>query len=198
MDYPPNAEAVEIFCRDILPRIAAVLPSTRLYIVGKNPPAAVRALASPRVEVTGYVEDIIPFWRKASVLVVPLRMGGGTRIKILEAMALGRPVVSTTKGCEGLEVNHGTHLLIADDPDAFAHSVVRLCRDPVLYANVARAARALVERKYSFGVLEDLFRDPTLFGPRHSGTRGFREREPIAAPDGNSALRKPDVSSERR
>jgi len=109
--------------------------------------------------VTGYVEDILPFWQKTSVLVVPLKMGGGTRIKILEAMALGRPVVSTSKGCEGLDVVHGTHILIADDPEKFANNVTRLLQDPSLYDGLTLAARKLVEERYSFATLEPLLRE---------------------------------------
>jgi len=159
MDYPPNAQAVCTFCKEILPRTAQAIPSVRLYIVGKNPPLSVQRLNSDRVVVTGYVEDILPFWQKTSVLVVPLKMGGGTRIKILEAMALGRPVVSTSKGCEGLDVVHGTHILIADDPEKFANDVTRLLQDPSLHDGLTLAARKLVEERYSFAALEPLLRE---------------------------------------
>jgi glycosyltransferase involved in cell wall biosynthesis len=159
MDYPPNAQAVTIFCKAILPRVAAALRSARLYVVGKNPPRSVRELASEQVIITGYVDDVMPFWRKASVLVVPMSVGGGTRIKILEALALGRAVVSTSKGCEGLEVTHEKEILIADDPDGFARCVVRLCRDSNLYTSLAFAGRELVEKKYSFSSVERLLQD---------------------------------------
>ncbi|HEX9146054.1 MAG TPA: glycosyltransferase, partial [Candidatus Binatia bacterium] len=153
MDYAPNAEAVEIFCRQIMPRIVEELPAARFYIVGKNPPRAVRELASDQVVVTGYVDDVLPYWRKASALVVPLSIGGGTRIKILEAMALGRPVVSTSKGCEGLEVAHQKHLFIADGPKEFAECVIRVLRNPDQFYEIVLAARRLVEEKYSFTAL---------------------------------------------
>jgi glycosyltransferase involved in cell wall biosynthesis len=156
MDYAPNAEAVEIFCRQILPRIAQELPAARFSIVGKNPPRAVRELDSERVVVTGYVEDVLPYWRKAAALVVPLSIGGGTRIKILEAMALGRPVISTSKGCEGLEVIHEQHLLIADDSERFAEHVIRVLKNPEEYFEMSRAARKLVEEKYSFAAIGSL------------------------------------------
>jgi glycosyltransferase involved in cell wall biosynthesis len=108
--------------------------------------------------VTGYVDDVLPYWRKASALVVPLSIGGGTRIKILEAMALGRPVVSTTKGCEGLEVAHQKHLLITDDPKAFAEAVICLLRNPEAYRDMIRVARKLVEEKYSFAAIGGILR----------------------------------------
>lgn len=153
MDYPPNAQAMSFFCKQILPRVAVTLPSVQFYIVGKKPPPNVRALQSDRVVVTGYVEDVLPFWRKASALVVPLSIGGGTRIKILEAMALERPVVSTSKGCEGLEVAHRKHLLIADDPKEFAECVIQVLRKPAQFHEMVLAARRLVEEKYSFTTL---------------------------------------------
>jgi len=156
MDYPPNFQAVHIFCQEILPRVAVIFPSVRFYIVGKNPPESVRKLASDRVVVTGFVEDMLPFWRKAAALVVPLSIGGGTRIKILEAMALGRPVISTSKGCEGLEVIHEKHLLIADDPERFAEHVIRVLKNPEEYFEMSRAARKLVEEKYSFAAIGNL------------------------------------------
>jgi glycosyltransferase involved in cell wall biosynthesis len=156
MDYPPNFQAVHIFCQEILPRVAVTFPSVRFYIVGKNPPESVRELASDHVVVTGFVEDVIPFWRKTAALVVPLSIGGGTRIKILEAMALGRPVISTSKGCEGLEVIHEKHLLIADDPERFAEHVIRVLKNPEEYFEMSRAARKLVEEKYSFAAIGDL------------------------------------------
>jgi glycosyltransferase involved in cell wall biosynthesis len=159
MDYAPNAEAVEIFCRQIMPRIAEELPAARFYIVGKNPPRAVRELASERVVVTGYVEDVLPYWRKAAALVVPLAVGGGTRIKILEAMALGRPVVSTSKGSEGLDVRHDKHLLIAEDPRAFAETTIELLRQGERCREMVRAARELVEAKYSFAAVGTLLRN---------------------------------------
>ena len=101
MDYSPDSEAVQYFCREILPKVARIVPGVRLYVVGKNPPPSLRRLQSDRVEIIGYVENMIPFWRKAAILVAPLQAGSGTRIKILEAMALGRPVVSTCKGAKG-------------------------------------------------------------------------------------------------
>jgi len=121
MNYPPNADAAVFFCRSILPLIRSRIPDAGLLIAGHAPPLKVQRLArDPGVTVTGYVEDMLPCYAQTSVSVVPLRAGGGTRLKILESMALGRPVVSTTIGCEGLEVEHDQHLLIADGPEEFA------------------------------------------------------------------------------
>jgi glycosyltransferase involved in cell wall biosynthesis len=156
MDYLPNAQAVHFFCDQILPHIAKATSAVHFYIVGKNPPLVVQRLESEQITVTGFVEEVLPYWKKASALVVPLSIGGGTRIKILEAMALGRPVISTSKGCEGLEVIHKKHLLIADDPERFAEHVIRVLKNPEEYFEMSRAARKLVEENYSFAAIGNL------------------------------------------
>ena len=115
------------FCREILPLIRAEEPEVTLSIVGRAPTPAVRRLAAEHgVEVTGRVDDVRPYMRDAAVYVVPLRIGGGTRLKIFEAMAMGKAVVSTAVGAEGLPVDGGEHLLLADEPRGFARGVVRL------------------------------------------------------------------------
>ena len=154
MDYPPNADGVMLFARSILPRIRAFVPDVKLFVVGHSPPARVKALGrQPGIEVTGYVKDILPYYRRSKVTVVPLRAGGGTRLKILESMALGRPVVSTTVGCAGLEVCHGAHLLVADDPQQFADGVVQLLGDDALRAELAGNARRLVKEHYDWSTI---------------------------------------------
>lgn len=154
MAYPPNRDAMIYFCRDILPLVRKEVPDVRLSIVGHSPPAVVRRLAEvENVTVTGYVEDVTPYYRDAAVLVVPLRGGGGTRLKILEAMSLGRPVVSTSIGCEGLEVISGRHLLVADTPEEFALSLVRLFRNSEHRRSIAAEARHLVEQRYDWKLL---------------------------------------------
>jgi glycosyltransferase involved in cell wall biosynthesis len=151
MDYPPNADAAVFFCRSIMPLVRPLIPDAKLLIVGHSPPSQVRRLAGePGVTVAGYVEDLIPWYSQAAVTVVPLRAGGGTRLKILESMALGRPVVSTTIGCEGLEVEHNRHILIADTPERFAGCVTRLLLDPALRDRIAAEARRLVEERYNW------------------------------------------------
>ena len=160
MDWLPNEDAVLFFCRSILPHIRAQEPETTFSIVGRAPTPAVRALAAlPGVTVTGRVPDIRPHVREAAVVVVPLRIGGGTRLKIFEAMAMGRVVVSTPVGAEGLSLTNGTELLVAHDPADFAHAVVRLLRDPDLRAGLASAAQARVVNHFDWscvaGALED-------------------------------------------
>ncbi len=153
MGYRPNVDAMNWFCDRILPRLRRELPGVEMWIVGKNPTPEVTHLDGDGVHVTGRVDDLRPFYQRASVAVVPLRGGGGTRLKILEAMALGRPVVSTAIGCEGLEVEDGKHLLIADDPEAFAGATLRLLRDEEIKGHLTHAARALVEEKYDWDVI---------------------------------------------
>ena len=141
MGYQPCVDAVRYFCNDILPRIRRELPAIELWIVGDGAPAEVRALTANGVNVTGRVGDVVPYYAQCSVCIVPLRAGGGTRLKILEAMALGRPVVSTTIGCEGLEVRDGEHLLIADSPERFAERYpAPSSRSPIVPAHCARRA----------------------------------------------------------
>jgi len=154
MDWLPNEDAMLFFCRDILPLVRAEEPETRLVVVGRSPTPAVQSLAREYgIEVTGRVDDVRPYMRDASVYVVPLRVGGGTRLKIFEAMAMGKAVVSTTVGAEGLPVTHGEHLLLADEPRAFARSVVRLLRDRERRRQLEQAARALVVDRYDWSVV---------------------------------------------
>src|SRR5712691_1060599 len=146
----PNIDGVRFFVRDIWPRIAATRPDARCRIIGARPHASVRELAGPGVEVVGLVDDLRPHLASAAAVVVPLRLGGGTRLKIVEAMAMGRPVVSTTLGAEGIEVTPERDILIADDPARFAAAVTRLLADPALGARLGRAGRELAVRRYSW------------------------------------------------
>jgi len=143
MDWLPNQDAVEFFVASVLPRIRAEIP-VRFVVAGRNPPAAMRALEG--VHVTGTVDDIRPYLRDAHVCVVPLRVGGGTRIKIFEALAMGKAVVSTSVGAEGLPVTDGRDILLADDPALFASAVVRLLTDPDLRCGLGEAGRRLTEQ----------------------------------------------------
>jgi sugar transferase (PEP-CTERM/EpsH1 system associated) len=154
MDWLPNEDAMLFFCRDILPRIRDEEPGIELAIVGRAPTPAVKQLAEQAgVRVTGRVDDVRPYMREAGVYVVPLRIGGGTRLKIFEAMAMGKAVVSTTVGAEGLPVNHGEHVLLADEPAAFAQAVVDLLRDVPRRRQLEAAARALVVEKYDWSAV---------------------------------------------
>jgi sugar transferase (PEP-CTERM/EpsH1 system associated) len=151
MDWLPNEDAMVYFARDMLPLIRAREPEASLSIVGRAPTAPVRRLAAERgIEVTGRVDDVRPHIAAAQVYVVPLRVGGGTRLKIFEAMAMGKAVVSTAVGAEGLPVRAGTHLLIADDPSAFAGAVAGLLGDAAARRRLGRAARALVVERYDW------------------------------------------------
>jgi sugar transferase (PEP-CTERM/EpsH1 system associated) len=153
MSYVPCVDAMLYFCREVLPRIRNVVGEVELWIVGKDPLPEVARLGSNGVHVTGQVDSVMPYYERSTVCVVPLRAGGGTRLKILEAMALGRPVVSTTIGCEGLDVVDGEHLLIADSPERFAEKTVRLLKDRMLYRHIATNARQLVVARYDWDVI---------------------------------------------
>jgi glycosyltransferase involved in cell wall biosynthesis len=149
--HEPNVEAVRHFCAEVLPRVRATVPEARFQVVGAYPPEVVRRLADdPAVEVTGRVDDIAAYYRRAAVFVAPVLRGSGTRLKILEAMASGCPVVSTTIGAEGLGTGNGQELLIADSPAAMADAIVRLLRDPAESAAIAERARRFVEARYDW------------------------------------------------
>jgi glycosyltransferase involved in cell wall biosynthesis len=129
MDWEPNIDGVEYFCTQIWPAITAQVPGARFRIVGRNPDKRVEQWASDAVEVTGRVPSVLDHLKEAAVVIVPLRIGGGTRLKIYEAMATGRAVVSTTVGAEGLDVQHGEDIVLADEPSKFAEAVVTLLQD---------------------------------------------------------------------
>jgi sugar transferase (PEP-CTERM/EpsH1 system associated) len=151
MEYYPNIEAVLFFARKCWPRIREALPDATWQIVGKNPLPDVQKLARlPGVTVTGSVADVRPYFNQATVAIVPLLVGGGTRLKILEAMAMRIPVVSTSLGCEGLAVEAGRHLLVADKAEVFAQSVIELLTHPERRQGLVEAGRELVEAEYSW------------------------------------------------
>ena len=150
MSYRPNIDGVVYFVEEVLPRIHQVRPSVSLTVVGAGAGAEVERLAGPHVRVTGAVPDTREYFMRAAVAVVPLRMGSGTRLKVLEGLAMGKPLVSTSVGCEGIHVKDGEHLLIADDPQALADAVLRALTDAPLAAALGRQGRALVEREYGW------------------------------------------------
>jgi glycosyltransferase involved in cell wall biosynthesis len=150
MDWMPNEDGVAYYAEKIFPLILREVPEASFWVVGRRPPRRIQALASEVVTVTGAVEDIRPYLAKGAVCVVPLRSGSGTRIKIFEAMAAGKAVVSTTLGAEGLPVSHGENIILADDPADFAHQVVDLLRDGERRTALGRAARRLVEENYGW------------------------------------------------
>jgi polysaccharide biosynthesis protein PslH len=147
--YYPNEQGALFFVQEILPLIRIQYPAIRFFVVGKEPPQSVRNMSSdPSITVTGLVADIRPYIQRASVVVVPLLIGGGTRNKILEAMAMGKAIVSTSIGAEGLEVHNGKDILIADSPQDFANSVMNLLADKEKRRALGNCAREMVLRDY--------------------------------------------------
>jgi len=151
MDYYPNIDAVLFFAEQCWPLIQSQVPGASWQIVGRNPPPEVWKLAQlPGVTVTGSVPDVRPYLAASAVAVAPLRIGSGTRLKILEALAMQKAVVSTSIGCEGLTVEPGKHLMVADQPEAFAQSIMELLHKPAMRAALGSAGRALVEADYGW------------------------------------------------
>jgi sugar transferase (PEP-CTERM/EpsH1 system associated) len=172
MDWLPNEDGMTYFCREILPRIRQSEPQATLSIIGRSPTPAVKRLAEiPGVEVTGRVDDVRPHIALGAVYVVPLRIGGGTRLKIFEAMSMAKAVVSTTIGAEGLPVTNGRDIEIADEPARFAQSVVRLMRDVETRRSIEAAARRLVVDRYDWSAVAQDFED---------ALRRVVQKEPIA------------------
>jgi sugar transferase (PEP-CTERM/EpsH1 system associated) len=154
MDWIPNEDAMQHFCRDILPLIRAQEPDVTVSIVGRAPTPAVQRLADlPGVDVTGRVDDVRDYIATAAAYIVPIRIGGGTRLKIFEAMGMAKAVISTTVGAEGLPVSDGVDVAIADAPDAFAAAVVSVLRDPARRVQLERAARDLVVAHYDWSAV---------------------------------------------
>ncbi len=154
MDYRPNVDAVTWFVGEIWPHVRAVAPAATFWIVGQAPTQAVTALdGRDGVHVTGAVDDTRPYIAGAQVYVAPLRMGGGTRFKLLEAFALRRPVVATRIGAEGFPLHPGREALLVDSPHAFAEAVASILQDPGLGERLGRAGRALVESQYDWSVI---------------------------------------------
>jgi glycosyltransferase involved in cell wall biosynthesis len=146
MSFYPNHHGLLYFLDEIFPQILSKAPEARLYVVGANPLKKVRDRASDKVIVTGFVEDVRPYLGRGEVFIIPLLIGGGIRGKALEAMAMKIPIVSTTVGCEGINLRHGESALFADTPGEFADAVVHLFNDAALRAGIAeRAYRNVVE-----------------------------------------------------
>ena len=154
MNYEPNIDAVDHFFRRIHPHLVSLVPDVEVQVVGHGPPPAIRAWERlPGVTVTGAVSDVRPYIEACTALIVPLRFGGGTRLKILEAIAAGRPVVSTSIGAEGLGLGHGEHLLLADEPTAFARETARLVHDAALRRRLTEASRPVVAERFAWSAL---------------------------------------------
>jgi sugar transferase (PEP-CTERM/EpsH1 system associated) len=189
MDWLPNEDAMLYFCRDVLPLVRAEEPDVTLSIVGRAPtPAIARLGVQPGITVTGRVDDVRPYVREAAVYVVPLRVGGGTRLKIFEAMAMAKAVVSTGVGAEGLPVTNGEHLLLADEPRTFARAVIRMFRDVDRRRCLEAAARALVVANYDWsavaGELEDALVEVTRGRLGEASPGSAPATKKLAAPEG--------------
>lgn len=152
MDWLPNEDGIKYFFAEIAPQLSAIEDTWELVVVGRNPSDAMKAEAARfgNVELTGWVDDVRPYLREAAVCIVPLRIGGGTRMKIYEAMAMGKAVVSTTVGAEGLDVVDGTNIRLVDDPTEFAAAIGELLRDHARRDAIGGAARALVVENFGW------------------------------------------------
>jgi glycosyltransferase involved in cell wall biosynthesis len=158
MDWEPNIDAVEYFCQEIFPPVLTAFPQARFQIVGRNPHPRVKKLASASVEVTGTVPSVADYLRDATVVIVPLRIGGGTRLKIFEAMAMKKALISTSIGAEGLDVTSGKDCLLADDAQTFAAAILAVLRDPALRRTYEDNAAALAAR-YDWSQISKRFAD---------------------------------------
>lgn len=148
MKYVPNYDGITWFLDEVFPKVLEKVPDATITIVGKNPPQSISSRANENIIVTGFVEDTRPYIEKSAVYVVPLRMGGGTRLKIMEALAVKIPIVTTSIGCEGIDVVNGQSILIADDPDEFADRVLELFANPNRAAGITDRGFELVKSKY--------------------------------------------------
>ena len=160
MGWFPNRDAIEYFLTTIWPRLVKEKRDLGLLLIGAQPPDVLeKSMAPERIEATGYIPDVRPYFERSDVYIVPIRVGGGTRIKILDAFAAGIPVVSTSIGCEGLRVQDGRHLMIRDDPEDFAEAVIHLAENVELRQALASTARKLVEEQYSWRKVGREFRE---------------------------------------
>lgn len=182
MDWEPNVDAMEYFCREIWPGVLAHNPTARLRIVGRNPGERIRSLSAPSVEITGRVPSVLDHLREAAVVVVPLRVGGGTRLKIYEAMAAGKAVVSTSVGAEGLDVHHGRDIELADSVESFSSAVSNLLQDDLRREHYERAAAETAARS-DWSVIGEKFGRTleVLTQPAFAGTEtGYAEAQVTA------------------
>jgi glycosyltransferase involved in cell wall biosynthesis len=151
MDFRPNVDAVLWFAHQVLPRVRETVPAVHLFVVGQRPHRRLDSLqAHPAITLTGWVDDVRPYIARAAVYIAPLRIGGGTRLKLLEAMAMAKPVVATRLGAEGYPVEDDRELLLADTPSSFAAAVVSLLQAPKRRTELGQSARVFVERHYDW------------------------------------------------
>lgn len=188
MDWEPNIDAAEYFCAEIWPKVLERVPTAVFRLVGRNPDRRVKRLAGESVEVTGRVPSVIEHLWQSTVVVVPLRIGGGTRLKIYEAMAAGRAVVSTTVGAEGLDVKHGEDLVLADEANSFAGMVSKLITDPKMRLQYeAGAARSAA--RHDWPAIGECFADVLSAAVAQDGSPVpvTEHRAPVPSPVHDSA-----------
>jgi len=178
MDWLPNVDGARFFASQVLPRLRQRVPRVRMLVVGRGPSLSLeRELAGTGVELTGAVDDVRPYLARAGLVVVPLRIGGGTRLKILEAWAMGRPVLSTTIGAEGLPARDGDGIAIADDPEAFAARAAELLGDPTMGTRLGRRGREIAEVHFAWeavgAALLRAWEDTAARGARRAEGRGL-------------------------
>ena len=155
MDQYSNVDAIMQFCRNVWPLVKEKFPKMRFSIIGNNPPQKLLDMAKSdeRIEVLGYVDDVRPYFAGATISICPIRDGGGTRLKILDAMAMGMPIISTTIGCEGIDVSPGINVFIANTPEEYVQSIGKLINDDMLRKSLSNCARITVEKKYSWNII---------------------------------------------
>jgi glycosyltransferase involved in cell wall biosynthesis len=185
MGYVPNYDGMIYFLDQIFPIIQNEIPNAKLYIVGDRPPQKLLKRATNNVIITGYVEDVRPYVWRAKVFVVPLRMGGGTRLKVLEALAMQKAIVTTSIGCEGIEVTDEESALIRDEPQAFAEAVIELLRNPIRRNRLTQNGYDLVRARYDWTVIgeqvEEVYRS---IGNKPGAERPPRSRKAVIAKPG--------------
>ncbi len=177
LGYYPNEDAIVYFCDEVVPLMRELTSEPfRVIVVGAGPPELSRLERDPAVQLTGWVPDVSPWYRRAGAAVVPIRAGGGTRIKILEAFAHRCPVVSTPLGCEGLDVRDGEHLLVGATPEALARRCVEIMADPALALRLTEAGHGLVLRSHTVDAVARAVAPPAA--PPRSGDRGASAQPP--------------------
>lgn len=171
MDWLPNVEGMLWFHKDIFPLIKKELPGTKLYVVGKNPPDSVKSLEKDDIIVTGFVEDVRDYMARGAVFIVPLKTGSGMRIKILNALAMGRAIVSTSIGCEGIEVIDGENICIADTEEEFSQGVIRLLKDKSERERMGKEGLKLVRANYQWERIAELIENEYIKIIEYGGLR---------------------------
>jgi glycosyltransferase involved in cell wall biosynthesis len=153
MSYLPNQDGIMYFLDEIFPLIKNEVPEAKIYVVGSRPPEMLQKYASDDVIITGFVDDVRPYIDRSSVYVVPLNMGSGTRLKVLEAMSMKIPIVSTSIGCEGIEIEDGKNILVRNEPKEFANAVIELMKNKKLAKRLINEGYELVVKKYDWSVI---------------------------------------------